>query len=116
VDEARLVADEAKALATLVLPAKPHFRAYLKADPIVVTSIGDDRYDRRRENSLDPVKRAEYQAKATGNSSRARILLFLRNSGILPVRAIHRLFHTIKEKQRCRCFFQFASIARGAMS
>ena len=95
-DEASPVADKAKALATLVLPAKPHFPAYLKANPIVVTSIGADRYNHRLENSLDPVKRAECQAKATGNSSRAGILLFLRNSGILPVRAIHRLFHTIE--------------------
>jgi uncharacterized protein (DUF885 family) len=71
VDGASRSEAEAAASAALALLTNEYFQAYLKANPIAATAIGDDRYNDRLVNILDPVTRAERRAEAQAFLDRA---------------------------------------------
>ncbi len=63
VDEAGRTETDAAASAALELLTDEYFQAYLKANPIAATAIGDNRYNDRLVNYLDPAVRAKRKAE-----------------------------------------------------
>ena len=71
VDEPSRTESDAAASAALALLTDEYFQAYLKANPIAATSLGDDRYNDRLVNYLDPANRAERLAEEQAFLDRA---------------------------------------------